>query len=119
MATPQQVDNLFNDYFRRNKGRADTLAWAVSNNRDRGLDIERRLAGLIPSLLTSKVKRHGSGAGTTVDLGTVLAYDKDNQDRQRRHEAATAKALGDLAKALAEVRAEVAALKSTTDPAGD
>lgn len=119
MATPQQVDKLFNDYFQRNKGKAGTLAWAVSNARDRGVNIERRLAGLIPSLLTSKVKRHGSGAGTTVDLGTVLAYDKDNQDRARRHEAATAKALGDLAKALAEVRAEVAALKSTTEPAGD
>lgn len=103
MATPQQIDKLFNDYYTRNRGKANTLAWAVANDRDRGVNLERRMVGLPQSILDTKINRQGSGKGTTVTLGTVAAYDKDNEDRARRFEQATTQGLQQLAGTVASM----------------
>lgn len=44
MATPQEIDKLFNDYFARNRGKAGTWAWYDANARDRGVSLERAVA---------------------------------------------------------------------------
>ena len=103
MATPQQIDKLFNDYYTRNRGKANTLAWAVANDRDRGVNLERRMVGLPQSILDTKINRQGSGKGTTVTLGTVAAYDKDNEDRARRFEQTTTQGLQQLAGTVASM----------------
>lgn len=43
MATPAEVDKLFNGYFARNKKVAGTWPWNDTNNRDRGVNLETRL----------------------------------------------------------------------------
>lgn len=120
MATDAQIDKLFNDYYARNRGRAGTLAWAVSNDRDRGVNIEAKVAGLPASILQSTVARKGSGKGTKVSLAEVLAYDKDNNDGRRRAEAAAAETAAATRAEVAALRAELRELKAllakTTTP---
>lgn len=116
MATDAQIDKLFNDYFRRNKGRAGTLAWAVSNNRDRGLNIEAKVAGLPASILASTVAREGSGKGTRVSLATVMAYDKDNWVQQRTTAAATRAELAALRTQVADLKALLTKITTTDAP---
>lgn len=117
MATDAQIDKLFNDYYRRNEMRAGSLAWAVSNNRKRGLQIEAKVNGLPASILGTDVTRQGAGKGSKVDLATVIAYDKDNWTQDRAQTAAVRAELAEVKAQLAHVTALIETMTTPAAPA--
>lgn len=115
--TPKQLDDALNGWAARNRGKAGTLPWAVFNNRDRGINMEKTLAdvlgrvkGMAASVLTSPVKRKGIGAGETVRLADVVAYDKDNNVQDRRGTEQVLVAQKATTAAMQELTAAVQAL---------
>lgn len=77
------VDRVFNEYFYRNRKKAGTFAWTVANNRDRGVNIERRLKGIVQSIFSS---RHKRADGSTVTLADVVSYEKSNWVSDRENQ---------------------------------
>lgn len=115
--TPDQVDKVLNGWVDRNRRRAGTLPWAALNDRDRGVTVEKTLAdvlarvkGMPGSVLGSPVRRKGSGAGQQVTLADMVAWDKDNNDRDRNGTAQVLAAQKATTAAVQELAAAVQAL---------
>lgn len=76
--------------FDREKKRAGTPAWYLANGRDHSANLTvavKTLTALVKgvpaSVLKARVKRRGAGVGQEVDLATLLAYDLDNETREK------------------------------------
>ncbi|WP_158222933.1 glycoside hydrolase family 25 protein [Kocuria sp. WRN011] len=83
LMSQEKFNTYMDTYYRQRRGVAGSLAWGIGNNRDRGVNIEALVKGLVQSIFAFGAKRKGSGAGSVVTLAEVIAYDKDNWDDVR------------------------------------
>lgn len=93
--------------FDREKKRAGTPAWYLANGRDHSANLTvavkaltALVKGIPASVLKAKVKRHGAGTGQEVNLATLLAYDLDNETREKDTDAKILAALTSIEQRL-------------------
>lgn len=93
--------------FDREKKWAGTPAWYLANGRDHSANLTvavKTLTALVKgvpaSVLKARVKRRGAGVGQEVDLATLLAYDLDNETREKDTDAKILAALTSIEQRL-------------------